>query len=203
MRGLRMDRSRAVTGLARGLVSARADTGSPATVRGSGRSPAWEGIAREQVIAARGVPALNHSRLSLVSEHRDSAGAERESSTGARLQLQPAGSHHAQDMTMRKYEHVPAVGHERQHAVQASSNLAWALAAGTAIAPQVPARIARANLGRGQTFKIAVVPFAQLIAEARAVTKTGLLTRLTRPAQGLHSTVGKHRSASFGLSRRA
>jgi hypothetical protein len=138
-----------------------------------------------------------------VSEHRVSAGAEREASTGARLQLQPPGSHRAQDMTMREYEHVPGAGHERQHAVHASSHLAWALVAGTAIAPPVPARIAGANLGRRQTFMIAIVPFAQLIAEDRVVAKTGLLTRVTRPAQGAAQQQREASSASLGLSRRA
>ena len=99
---------------------------------------------------------------------------------------------------MREYEHVPDAGHERQHAVHASSHLACALAAGTAIAPQVPARIARANLGRGQTFIFAIVPFAQLIAEDRAVAKIGLLIRFTRAAQG---AAQHHREASFGQLR--
>ncbi len=105
------------------------------------------------------------------------AARQRKPRPRARLHRDPARREHAQHVTVGERERVAAGGPQTgKRTIGARPHVGGLLPAGAAVAPQVPVRVALADLGRRQPLVVAVVPLPQVLAELG-------LRRRTRPAR--------------------
>src|SRR4051812_38188044 len=95
------------------------------------------------------------------------------------VELDPPGGEGAQQMAVGEQQHVlRRLAQVRDERVDARRDVRGALAARTAVAPQIPARALLADLRRGAALVLAVVPLEQLVARLRDAAVAGDPARL-------------------------
>src|SRR5271167_459492 len=125
-----------------------------------------------------GVPALEYVGLALEPQDADRARVEREPRSGGHLHLEPPSGHYAQDVAVGECQRVSTGSAQpRQYAVRSRADRIRRLATRTAVAPQAPVGIALADLRCGQALVVAVVPFAQVLADLRLLGVSGQFAR--------------------------
>src|SRR6516164_5203075 len=115
------------------------------------------------------VPQADHwlAEVVLVSQDAEGGGAQHKVAPPNRVEAEPAGSEHAQEMRTRKQQNVAVDG---AHA--ADDALGRRLAARAAVAEQPPIGVLLEYLRGAPALVVAVVPFHQIRIEFRPVAKT-------------------------------
>src|SRR5215218_9043246 len=131
------------------------------------------------------VPDADDGGLALVAEDADRRRVEREEPARVRLEVEPAGREHAQDVAVREDGRVAG---ERpklvDHPIRPRADVVSSLPAGNAALPERPAWALFADLGRGSPLIVAVVPLAQVVPPLRDVAVAGEPARLRSALEG-------------------
>src|SRR5580704_640120 len=124
-----------------------------------------------------------------IAQRAEAGGAEEKISPSRRLEIEPAGAQHPQEMPARKHEHITLdAAQASDDAVGARSDLVRRLASRTAVAEQLPVRMFRMNIDRPPAFILAIIPFDQIGVDFRHAAEAGQLARPLRTLQ----RAGKH-----------
>src|SRR5215467_3079624 len=132
---------------------------------------------------ARIVPQLNDRPRSvvLVAERAQARRLEIEIAGGAGLQPEPARAEHAEDVAAREDQHVSVDGaHLCHHSVSAGPDLRGGLAAGAAVAEEVPVRALGVDVLAGAALVAPVVPLEQIRVDLGQIAEAGPLAGVGR-----------------------
>src|SRR5262249_56822450 len=106
--------------------------------------------------------------LVLISERTQARRAQQEESGGSRLETEPAGGEHAQEVAARKEHHVTLDGADTaHHAIRSDADMVGRFPTGTAVAEDLPVRTLRTDLGGATPLVLAVVPLDQVGIDRR------------------------------------
>src|SRR5262245_10484281 len=137
------------------------------------------------------VPQSNHrlGTVVLIAEGTQARRAQQEESARSRLETEPAGGEHAQEVAARKEQHVSLDGADTaHHALRPDADLVRRFPTGTAVAEELPVRTLRKDLGAATPLVFAVVPLEQVGIDRRHGGEAGELAGPKRALQG----TGKH-----------
>src|SRR5215813_3298774 len=144
-------------------------------------SPLWGLGSRTHVAGI--VPQLDHRPRSvvLVAERAQARRLEIEIAGGAGLQPEPARPEHAEDVAAREDQHVSIDGtHLRHHSVGAGPDLRGGLAAGAAVAEEVPVRALGVDVLARAPFVAPVVPLEEIRVDLGQIAEAGSLAGVGR-----------------------
>jgi len=113
----------------------------------------------------------------------------------APVELEPARGKHPEKVPARKEQHVAAhFPHPASHPVGPLPDLVRRLPARAAVPEQLPVRALIVDLGAGETFVRAVVPFAQVGLDAGRGAEAGQLAVRTARRQGTREHPGERQT---------
>ena len=99
----------------------------------------------------------------LIAQRAQARSAQQQVSAARRVEAEPAGGEHPQEMPARKNQHVAFNGSDSAHyAVGARADLVGQFSSRTAFAEQLPVRALRVDFSRAAILILAVVPFDQV-----------------------------------------
>ena len=132
-------------------------------------------------------------KASFVTERTEARRAQFEGpAVDRRLEPDPAGGQHPDEMTARKKQHVVLHrAHAAHHAVRARRHLRRRFAAGAAVPEQQPARTLRQDLRGAAPFIFPVVPLHQVGVDFRTIAEAGQFAGPDRALQGAGKHLGK------------
>lgn len=134
----------------------------------------------------RVIPHLDHRlrEVMFVAQRAEARGAQYKESSGPGFEPHPAGGEHTQEMAAGKKQNPGLRGsHPGQHAVTARADLLGGLAAGAAVAEELPIGTHGVNLIRSEAFVFTVIPFEQVRIDIGDGAEAGELARAPRALQ--------------------
>jgi len=120
----------------------------------------------------------------LEAEDGERGGRECEQSTVLWRQAEPARCEHAQQVTVGEQGDVAGRASQvLDQGIHARADIGGPLSAGTAVAPEAPARAPLVDLGGRDPLVLTVVPLEQGLARLGRVAEPGQAARLTSPLE--------------------
>jgi hypothetical protein len=128
--------------------------------------------------------------------HRAEAGrAQQKVPARPRFEAEPARGKHSEKVPARKEQHVAVhCPHPASHPVGPRPDLVRQLPSRAAVAEQLPVRALGTDVGAGETFVRAVVPFEQVRLDLSRGGEAGQLARPDRPLQGAREHPGERQA---------
>src|SRR6516162_9584841 len=114
---------------------------------------------------ARFVPQLDCRRgqVVFIAQRAQARGAQQEVPAARRVETEPAGGEHPQEMPARENQYLALDrAHPAHEAVGACADLIWRLSSRATVAEQLPVRALCVDLSRAAALILAVVPFDQV-----------------------------------------
>src|SRR6266571_2188565 len=141
------------------------------------------------------VPEADHrlgAIVVLVAEHAQARGAEHEQGALRRVEPEPAGDEHAEDVSAREEQHVSLDrARTADDPVGSRAHLGGRFPAGAAVAEEVPARALRVDLGGAHALVVAVIPFEQVTIDLGRGSEAGQFAGPGRALQGAREHLGE------------
>src|SRR5271165_811201 len=126
-------------------------------------------------------PDYRLSQMVLLTQCAEARGAQQEILAGRHFKIEPASGEDAQEMPVRKNQHVAFDrAHPAHDAIGASADLFRRFSSGAAVAELLPVRALRTNLGRTAALVLAVVPFDKVRVDFGGGPKAGQFASLER-----------------------
>src|SRR5271169_973314 len=124
-------------------------------------------------------------RFVLVAQCAQARSAQQEVPAARRVETEPAGGEHPQEMPARKNQHVAFDrAHPAHDAVGPRAYLARRLSSGAAVTEELPVRALRMDLSRAAALVLAVIPFDQVGVDFGRGAKAGQFASPRRALQG-------------------
>src|SRR5271166_3636794 len=132
----------------------------------------------------------------LIAQRAEARSAQQEVPATSRVEAEPAGREHPQEMPARKNQHVAFDrAHPAHDAIGPRAYLARRLSSGAAVTEELPFRALRMDLSRAAALVLAVIPFDQVGVDFGRGAKAGQLARPHRALQGTGDYLSKSQSA--------
>ena len=150
------------------------------------------------------LPDCRLDQIVFIAQRAEARGAQQEVSARRRVETEPAGGEHPQEMAARKKQHVAVDGaHPAQDAIGAGADLVRRLASRTAVAEQLPIRALRVDLGRAKPLILAVDPFDKVRSISATAPKPASSQVRAARCNGLVKTLAKTSPRSSAPRARA
>src|SRR6516225_2150159 len=128
----------------------------------------------------------------LAAEHAHRGRGEGQALPERRRRLDPPRAQDPQEMSMRKYRHIPLdAAHLGDGPIRTDADLLRSLPLRAPVAPEVPLRPLPEDVPPGPTLVRAVVPLHQIRPDLRPVSEAGQLSRVTGSRQRADEHAGK------------
>src|SRR5208282_869265 len=132
----------------------------------------------------------------LIAQRAEARSAQQEVPATSRVEAEPAGREHPQEMPARKNQHVAFDrAHSAHDAVGPRADLARRLSSGAAVTEQLPVRALHMDLSGAAALILAIVPLDQVGIDLGRTAKPGQLAGSPRALQGAGEDLGKSESA--------
>src|SRR5271163_854890 len=131
----------------------------------------------------------------LIAQRAKARSAQQEVPATRRVETEPAGGEHPQEMPARKNQHVASDrAHPAHDTVGPRPDLARRLSSGATVTEELPVRALRMDLSRAAAFILAIVPLDQVGIDLGRTAKSGQLAGAGRALQGAGEDLGKSQS---------
>src|SRR6185369_16025832 len=138
------------------------------------------------------IPQADHGpgEVVFISQCAQTGGAQHERPRVCRrFDTNPAGGQYPNEVSAGEKQHVTLHrAHAAYYAVRPSCRLLWRLTPRATVAEKLPVRAIRANLGRGETLILAIVPLDQIMIDFGSRRKPRSSQVRTARCKGLVNT---------------